>query len=324
MFQNTMPRYEILSPDAMDVLDRGWRRIVSEIGVEFILPEAVEIFRAAGCKTEGANVWFDPDFILEQVAKVPREFELQARNPEKSVTIGGDNMVFSAVYGPPFAREGDVRREATKADFENFVRLAQSFDELDSPGGTICEPNDIPLDSRHLDMVYALMTLSDKPHMGSVTSGPNAADTVAMSEILFGGRDAIEASPASLSLINVNSPLRFDDRMLSAMLTYNRANQAVIVTPFLLMGAMSPVTIPGDAGAADGRGIGRDRAHPAGTAGLPGGVRVVSLQHRPAVGIPGLRHARVGHRPALHRPDRTALRSALAGRRRRAHLQPDG
>ena len=244
MFQNTMPRYEILSPDAMDVLDRGWRRIVSEIGVEFILPEAVEIFRAAGCKTEGANVWLDPDFILEQVAKVPREFELQARNPEKSVTIGGDNMVFSAVYGPPFAREGDVRREATKADFENFVRLAQSFDELDSPGGTICEPNDIPLDSRHLDMVYALMTLSDKPHMGSVTSGPNAADTVAMSEILFGGRDAIEANPASLSLINVNSPLRFDDRMLSAMLTYNRANQAVIVTPFLLMGAMSPVTIP--------------------------------------------------------------------------------
>ena len=130
------------------------------------------------------------------------------------------------------------------ADFENFVRLSQSFDELDSPGGTICEPNDVPLDSRHLDMVYALMTLSDKPHMGSVTSGPNAADTIAMSEILFGGREAIEAKPASISLININSPLRFDDRMLSAMLTYNRSNQAVIITPFLLMGAMSPVTIP--------------------------------------------------------------------------------
>ena len=93
-------------------------------------------------------------------------------------------------------------------------------------------------------MVFALQTLSDKPYMGSVTSGPNAADTIAMSEILFGGREAIERSPASISLINVNSPLRFDDRMLAAMFEYNRANQAVIVTPFLLMGAMSPVTIP--------------------------------------------------------------------------------
>ena len=129
-------------------------------------------------------------------------------------------------------------------DFENLVRLSQAFPELDSPGGTICEPNDRPLDSRHLDMVYALQTLSDKPYMGSVTSGPNAADTIAMGEILFGGREAIEATPASLSLINVNSPLRFDDRMLGALLEYAKANQPTIITPFLLMGAMSPVSIP--------------------------------------------------------------------------------
>src|SRR5437764_3574945 len=244
MFTNTMPRYEILSEDAMETLDRGWRRIVSEIGVEFTLPEAVETFRAAGCRTEGAAVFLDPDFVMEQVAKVPREFDLVARNPEKSVRLGGENMVFTGVYGPPFVREGDDRRDATMADFERFVMLSQQFDQLDSAGGTICEPNDTPLDSRHLDMVFALQTLSDKPHMGSVTSGPNAADTVAMSEILHGGRDAIEAAPVTLSLVNVNSPLRFDDRMLAAMLEYNRANQAVIITPFLLMGAMSPVTIP--------------------------------------------------------------------------------
>jgi trimethylamine--corrinoid protein Co-methyltransferase len=93
-------------------------------------------------------------------------------------------------------------------------------------------------------MVYALQTLSDKPYLGSVTSGPNAEDTIAMGEILFGGREAIEATPASLSLINVNSPLRFDDRMLSALVAYAKANQATIITPFLLMGAMSPVSIP--------------------------------------------------------------------------------
>jgi trimethylamine---corrinoid protein Co-methyltransferase len=242
MFVNTMPRYEILSEDAMDVLDRGWRRIVTELGVEFMLPEAVELFRKAGQAVEGDNlVKLDPEFVLEQVAKAPREFELQARNPERTCHIGGDHMVFASVYGPPFVREGATRRDATMADFENFVRLSQAFPELDSPGGTIVEPNDRPLDSRHLDMVYALQTLSDKPYMGSVISGPNALDTIAMGEILFGG---LPSSPVSISLINCNSPLRWDDRMLSAMVEYNRANQAVVMTPFLLMGAMSPVSIP--------------------------------------------------------------------------------
>jgi trimethylamine--corrinoid protein Co-methyltransferase len=244
VIQNTLPRYEILSGDSMEALDRGWRRIVTELGIEFTMDEAVEEFRKAGQQIDGQVVKLDPEFVLEQVAKAPREFQLQARNPERSVQIGGNSMVFSAVYGPPFVREGDVRRDAEMSDFENFVRLAQSFPQLDSPGGTICEPNDRPLDSRHLDMVYALQTLSDKPYMGSVTSGPNAVDTIRMGEILFGGREAIERAPVSISLINVNSPLRYDDRMLGAMLEYVRANQAVVVTPFILMGAMSPVSIP--------------------------------------------------------------------------------
>jgi trimethylamine--corrinoid protein Co-methyltransferase len=244
MIENTLPRYEILSGEAVEALDRAWRRIVTELGIEFTLDEAVEEFRKAGQTVEGQVVKLDPEFVLEQVAKAPREFELQARNPEHSVRIGGDGMVFSAVYGPPFVRDGDVRRDAEMSDFENFVRLAQSFPQLDSPGGTICEPNDRPLDSRHLDMVFTLQTLSDKPYMGSVTSGPNAADTIRMSEILFGGREAIERAPASISLINVNSPLRYDERMLGAMLEYVRANQAVVVTPFILMGAMSPVAVP--------------------------------------------------------------------------------
>jgi trimethylamine--corrinoid protein Co-methyltransferase len=244
MLVNKLPRYEILSEESMEALDRGWRRIVSEIGVEFILPEAVEEFRKAGQTVEDAVVKLDPEFVLEQVAKAPREFDLQARNPERTVRIGGEGMVFSAVYGCPFVRDGFERRDAAMSDFENLVKLSQSFDQLDSPGGTICEPNDRPLDSRHLDMVFALQTYSDKPYMGSVTSGPNALDTIRMTEILFGSREQIEETPATISLINANSPLRFDDRMLSAMLEYNRANQAVVITPFLLMGAMSPVSIP--------------------------------------------------------------------------------
>ncbi len=244
MFRNAMPRYEILSAEAMETLDRGWKRLVSEIGVEFMSDRALDLFRAAGQTVEENNVKFDPDFILEQVAKAPREFDVQARNPANTIHVGGDSMSFGGVYGPPFVREGDVRRDATMDDFRNFTKLAQSFAVLDSAGGVICEPNDAPLDSRHLDMTYALQTLTDKVYMGNVVSGVNAADTLRMTEILFGGRESIEATPATLSLINCNSPLRWDDRMLDAQFEYCAANQAVVLTPFLLMGAMSPVSIP--------------------------------------------------------------------------------
>jgi len=240
---NDLPRYEILDEAALAELERGWRRIVSELGIEFLHPDALDYLRDAGQEVEGELVRFDPDWVLEQVAKAPAEFDLQARNPDRNVHIGGNHMVFSAVYGCPFVREGDERRDATYDDFQNLVKLAQSFPQLDSPGGTICEPNDRPLDSRHLDMVFALLTLSDKPFMGSVTSGPNAVDTIAMAEMVF-GRESLEQTPAIISLINVNSPLRYDDRMLSALVEYARAGQATVITPFLLMGAMSPVSIP--------------------------------------------------------------------------------
>src|SRR3954463_3790752 len=243
VFRNEMPRYEILSEEAMDTLDRGWRRILTELGVEFALPEAVEYFEKAGQRVEGEKVFLDPEFVLEQVAKAPSEFELQARNPDHTLQIGGDNMSFAGVYGPPFVRKGDSRGDAHMEDFENFVRLGQAFPEMDSAGGTVVEPENRPLDSRHLDMVYALQTLSDKPYMGSVISAENARDTIEMGKILF-GEEQFGTAPASISLINCNSPLRWDDRMLSAMLEYNRANQAVVCTPFLLMGAMSPVSIP--------------------------------------------------------------------------------
>ena len=244
MFRNRMPRYEVLSEEALATLDGGWRRLVTEIGVEFMDSRALDLFRDAGQKVEDNTVFLDPEFVMEQVAKAPREFDVQARNPEHSIHIGGDAMAFGAVYGPPFVREGDVRRDGTMDDFRNFSRLAQTFGALDSAGGVVTEPNDTPLDSRHLDMTYALQTLTDKVYMGNVVSGVNARDTLAMTEILFGSREAIEQTPATISLINCNSPLRWDDRMLEAQFEYTAANQPVVLTPFILMGAMSPVTIP--------------------------------------------------------------------------------
>ena len=326
MFRNQMPRYEILSAEAMSTLDGGWRRLVSELGVEFMSQRALDLFSAAGQRVEGDKVFFDPDFLLEQVAKAPREFDLQARNPENNLHIGGDMMAFGSVYGPPFVREGAVRRDATMDDFRNFTKLAQSFPIMDTAGGVICEPNDTPLDSRHLDMTYALATLTDKMFMGNVVSGPNAKDTIELTSILLGGsagreagRASMEQTPALISLINCNSPLRWDDRMLDSLFEYAEANQAVVLTPFILMGAMSPVTIPAAlvqqiAEALTGIALAQ-LIRP----GLPGRVRLVPVQHRHAVRLADLRHPGVGHRPALHRPDRAPLRAAVPVGRH-AHL----
>jgi trimethylamine--corrinoid protein Co-methyltransferase len=244
VFLNRMSRYEVLSEDAMATIERGWRRLLEEIGVAFNHPEALRLFRAAGQIVEGEVVRLDPDFVLEQVAKAPSEFTLHARNPERSFPIGGDAMVFIPVQGPPFVREGDVRREATFDDYTRFTKLAQVYDDFDTAGGLVVEPNDVPLDSRHLDMQLALLTLTDKPYGGSQVSLTGALDSLAMAEIVFGGPEALAREPALYAIINANSPLVYDSRMLDSLLAYSAAGQPSVITPFLLMGAMSPASIP--------------------------------------------------------------------------------
>ncbi len=244
MFTNRMPRYEPLAPEALELVDRGWKRLVSEIGVKFGEPRSLELFRLAGQQVEGDLVRFDPEFLLEQVAKAPSEFHVHARNPEHDVHIGGDRMMFLPAQGPPFVRMGDERHDGTLADLVNFIKLAQMHPELDTPGGNICEPDDVPLDSRHLVQTLALIVHSDKIFKGSPMSQTGSEDTVRMAEILFGGRDVIERRPMLFANVNVNSPLHYDVRMLEAMHVYAGAGQPVIVTPFLLMGAMAPVSIP--------------------------------------------------------------------------------
>ena len=244
MFEKRVPHYELLSEDAMATIEGGWRRLISEIGVEFLHDDAVEMFRKAGQRIEGQVVHFDPDFVLEQVAKAPSEYDLVARNPDHTVRVGGRHMFFAPTQGPPFVREGDDRREATMADFEQFCRLSQAFAQLDTPGGLCCEPNDRPLDSRHLDMVLAVQTLTDKPYMGAVITGEAASDTLAMTDILFGPNDADHPEARVFAVVNANSPLRFDTRMLEAMITYAEAGQVNVITPFLLMGAMAPASVP--------------------------------------------------------------------------------
>ena len=243
MFVNRMRPAEVLSEEALETLDRGWRRLVSEIGIEFLHPRALAILERAGQRVEGETVFFDPDFVAEQVALAPSSFTLHARNPARDVTLGGENMVFVPVQGPPFVRRGDVRRVAGIADFEDFCRIAQELDDFDSAGGLPCEPSDIPVESRHLDSVRALLTLTDKPFQGSQVSAVAAADSLALGAMVFGA-EMLGTKACMYTNVNANSPLRWDDRMLDALLAYAEAGQAVVLTPFLLMGAMAPVSLP--------------------------------------------------------------------------------
>ncbi len=245
--------YNILSEESLAIIEANADTILQEIGIEIREDEeSVELFRKAGadCKAlddpQKVRVRFPkglPRSIIQKTA--PKSFIQHARNPERSVEIGGKSTVFAPVYGPPFVRGLDgERRYGTIADFQDLVRLAYMAPSLHHSGGTVCEPVDVPVNKRHLDMVAAHIRYSDKPFMGSVTHPLRAEDSVAMAKLVF-GNEFVDKNCVLINLINVNSPMIYDNTMLGALKVYARANQANIVTPFILSGAMSPVSQAG-------------------------------------------------------------------------------
>ena len=238
---------DILTDDLIEAIEADADTVLWEIGVAFPeQPDAVRRWREAGAEVEGDRVHIPRGLARALCATAPSEFVHHARNPERSVTIGGDQMVLAPVYGPPFVRHLDgERRYATIADFQDFVRLAYMSPQLHLSGGTVCEPTDIAVNKRHLDMLLAHMTLSDKPFMGSVTDPSRARDTVRMCELLFADQGGLADRCATVSLINVNSPLTFDATMMGALEVYAAAGQGVILSPFIVGGAMAPVTVVG-------------------------------------------------------------------------------
>ena len=242
------PAMEILHPEAIEIVERNAETVLAEIGVAFPEnPAALARWREAGAEVEGDRVRLPRGLARTLCGSAPGRFAQIARNPERGVEIGGDAMVFAPVYGPPFFRDAGGRRYATMADFEDLVRLTYMARDLHHSGGTVCEPTDVPVSVRHLDMLMAHATLSDKPFMGSVTAPGRARDSVAFAEILFGSEDGggLEGRTALTSLINVNSPLTFDATMMGALEAYAEANQAVILSPFIVGGAMAPVSVLG-------------------------------------------------------------------------------
>ncbi len=244
--ERNVPNYEVLTEEALAVIEANAETVLAEIGVNFVEnPEALERWKAAGAEVEGERVRIPRGLARKLCSTAPAQFTQCARNPERNVEIGGKNLVLAPVYGPPFVRDAEGgRRYATMADFEKFVKLGYMSKWLHHSGGTVCEPTDVPVNKRHLDMLLAHMTLSDKPFMGAVTEPSRAQDSVDMCNILF-GEEFVQNNTVMTSLININSPLTFDSVMMGALEVFATNNQASIISPFIVGGAMAPVSIAG-------------------------------------------------------------------------------
>lgn len=244
--KRNFPLTEFISNEGIEIIEANAETILQEIGIEFRDdPEALALWKEAGADVDGERVRLPKGLARELIKTAPSEFTQFARNPARNVKIGGDALVFAPVYGPPFVHDLDNgRRYGTIEDFRNFVKLAYMAPSIHHSGGTVTEPVDLPVNKRHLDMIYSHIKYSDKPFMGSVTHPLRAADTVKMAQIVF-GEDFVDNNAVTISLINANSPMTFDDTMLGALKTYARANQATIVTPFIIGGAMGPASVGG-------------------------------------------------------------------------------
>ncbi len=242
-----VPTYELLGEEGLALIERHAEQLLQEVGLEFRGdPEVLRLWQEAGADVRGELVRFPAGLVPAIIRRSVRpQFTQHARNPARSVEIGGRHTVFSPAYGSPFVYDrAGGRRYGTIKDFENFVKLAYASPWLHHSGGTICEPVDVPVNKRHLDMVYAHLRWSDKALMGSVTAPERAEDSIELCRVAF-GRDFVEQNCVILGNINVNSPLVYDVTMTAALRTSAAANQGIVVVPFILGGAMGPVTIAG-------------------------------------------------------------------------------
>ena len=238
-----MPFFDPLDEEQLVAIEHHVDWILENVGLAFRGdPEAIRIWQEAGVKMVGDKVFADAKWVREQCAKAPSEFTQIARNPERSVVIGGTNQVFAPIYGAPFVRDLEGgRRYATFEDFQKLLKLSYMHPNLHHTGLVVAEPTDIPVSTRHLDMVRAHMTLSDKPHLGAITAKSRAQDSVDMAEILH-GKETMDNHVVIMGNVNTNSPLLIDRVVTEAIQVYCSRGQGIVVVPFILTGAMGPVS----------------------------------------------------------------------------------
>ena len=242
-----MQRFEYFTPEDVHRIHEATLRVLETVGVDFGYEPAVAVFKKAGCKLDGQRVFLSPQMVMEQVAKAPAEYTLQARNPDKNVTIGGDNIAYIPCYGPPFVHDLDRgRRESTLEDYINFVKLSYASKSIDITGGMMAEPNDIPHARRNAEMMLASMRYSDKPFMGGAIGAEAARETIEMAAIAFGcSENDLAAKMPMISILCTRTPLAYDDRMLGAIMEYAKAGMPQLISSLAIAGATSPVTMEG-------------------------------------------------------------------------------
>lgn len=246
---NRLTKTELLDPSALDDMHEASLTILEEIGMDIMLPEARAIMKAHGAHvTEGSDrVRFDRGLIMDMIASAPREFQMFARNPERNVKMGGNNLVFAQIASAPFVadREGG-RRAGNQEDFRKLVKLAQCYDVIHTTGGYPVEPIDIHASVRHLDCLSDMVKLTDKVfHCYSLGKQRNL-DAIEIARIGRGiSMEQMENEPSLFTIINSSSPLRLDGPMLQGIIEMSSRGQVVVMTPFTLAGAMAPVTIAG-------------------------------------------------------------------------------
>jgi len=238
---------EPLDADGVQAIHRGTMRILKEIGIEFLNPDAVAILKQAGCRVEGTNVRMDEEFVMDMLSHAPESFTITPRNPDREVIIGGKHMVFVNVSSPP--NSWDMERGKRSGDFEtfkDFMRLTQYFNCIHIAGGYPVEPIDIHPSVRHLDCVYEKLTITDKVVHAYSLGAERVEDVMEMTRLAGGLSEAeFQAKPRMYTNINSVSPLKHDFPMLDGAMRLARRGQPVIVTPFTLAGAMAPVTMSG-------------------------------------------------------------------------------
>lgn len=238
-----IPAYDLLNEEELNKIEDQTEWILSEIGLEIRGDEvALQLFKDAGATVDGERIRFDRGHVRSLCQTAPKTYTMHARNPERNIEFGGNNLILAPAYGSPFVTDlKGGRRYGTVEDFQNFIKLTYMTPHLHHQSGTVCEPVDVAVNKRHLDMVYSHLRFSDKPFMGSVTAPERAEDSLAMVRIVF-GEYFLNKNMVIQGNINVNSPLVYDDTMTGALRTYAAANQGNVISPFILSGAMSPVT----------------------------------------------------------------------------------
>lgn len=247
--RNPYPPMQPLSADQVEAIHQASMHILENFGIELMSPRALALFERAGASVDHTSmtVRIDRGMVDEALKTTPAEYRLASRNPERTVHLGGDTINFTLVAGPPNVHDMERgRRAGNLADYHDLVRLAQHFNAITMIGNQVCAPIELPANSRHLDTYFANLTLTDKSFHVSAIGRGRALDGIAMAAIGRGlTLDQIAKDPSVTTIISVNSPRRFDEAMAEGLMTMAEFGQSVCVTPFTLMGAMSPVTLAG-------------------------------------------------------------------------------